>query len=202
MDAVPSDRPIRLDATPLGRPLYERYGFVDEASLSRHVSQRGGRHLDPAADLSDVHAMSTENLAAISQQDVDTFGGRRADVLEWASNRAPEYAYVASDRSGLRHYCFGRRGRLFDQIGPVVTDDDDLARRLVGAALQRTTNRPVAIDAFDARIEFTGWLRGIGFDVERPLFRMRRPASGRANEPHGHARSALPEFVIFGPEFG
>ena len=37
MDALPSDRPIRLDATPMGRPLYQRYGFEDEAMLTRHV---------------------------------------------------------------------------------------------------------------------------------------------------------------------
>ncbi len=37
MDALPSDRPIRLDATPMGRPLYQRYGFEDEAMLTRHL---------------------------------------------------------------------------------------------------------------------------------------------------------------------
>src|SRR5438309_10731223 len=37
MDAVPSNLPIRLDATPLGRPLYQRLGFEDEAMLSRYV---------------------------------------------------------------------------------------------------------------------------------------------------------------------
>src|SRR4030095_4723872 len=37
VDAVPSDRLMRLDATPLGRPLYQSYGFVDEAHLTRFV---------------------------------------------------------------------------------------------------------------------------------------------------------------------
>ncbi len=31
LGAVPREIPIRLDATPLGRSLYERYGFQDEA---------------------------------------------------------------------------------------------------------------------------------------------------------------------------
>src|SRR5438093_13137727 len=39
MDAVPSHVPIRLDATLLGRPLYRRYGFEDEAMLSRYVAE-------------------------------------------------------------------------------------------------------------------------------------------------------------------
>ena len=33
MDALPSHLPIRLDATPLGQRLYQRYGFEDEAAL-------------------------------------------------------------------------------------------------------------------------------------------------------------------------
>src|SRR5262245_2095092 len=33
MSALPGDRVIRLDATPLGRRLYQRYGFEDEAAL-------------------------------------------------------------------------------------------------------------------------------------------------------------------------
>src|SRR5881275_1687479 len=37
MHAVPSDLPIRLDATTRGQPLYQRYGFEDEATLSRQV---------------------------------------------------------------------------------------------------------------------------------------------------------------------
>ena len=41
MGAVPPDLPIRLDATPLGRRLYERYGFVLESSLTRHVRSAG-----------------------------------------------------------------------------------------------------------------------------------------------------------------
>src|SRR3990170_1402513 len=39
MGAVPSEIPIRLDATPLGRPLYQRYGFEDESPLTRHVAE-------------------------------------------------------------------------------------------------------------------------------------------------------------------
>src|SRR5947199_4205820 len=38
MNAVPPNRRIRLDATAQGRPLYERYGFEVETTLSRHVS--------------------------------------------------------------------------------------------------------------------------------------------------------------------
>ena len=41
MAAIPPQLPIRLDATPLGRPLYERHGFVLDTSLTRHVRPAG-----------------------------------------------------------------------------------------------------------------------------------------------------------------
>ena len=45
MTALPPTLPIRLDATPLGRPLYQRFGFEDEVVLSRHVADApAGEH--------------------------------------------------------------------------------------------------------------------------------------------------------------
>src|SRR5439155_26728654 len=38
MGAVPPETLLRLDATPLGRPLYRRYGCEDEDRLTRHVA--------------------------------------------------------------------------------------------------------------------------------------------------------------------
>src|SRR5882762_9205255 len=85
MDAVPSNLPIRLDATPLGRPLYRRYGFEDEAALSRHVIDA---RLKPPAP-SRVRPLTDADLAIVVEQDRETFGGRRGAVLEWAFHSAP-----------------------------------------------------------------------------------------------------------------
>src|SRR5438445_3729550 len=65
MDAVPSNRPIRLDATPVGRPLYQRYGFEDEAVLSRHVIDA---RLKPRAP-SIVRPLTHADLAIVLEQD-------------------------------------------------------------------------------------------------------------------------------------
>ena len=104
-------------------------------------------------------------------------------------------AWPAATGTG-RTYCLGRQGRRFDQIGPVVAGDDDTAQRLVTAALQGADGRAVVVDAFDSRVAFSAWLKSRGFRVERPLFRMCRPAGSRG------WRSTDGEFAIFGPEFG
>ena len=121
--AVPSDHPIRLDATPLGRPLYQRYGFEDEALLTRHVVSAGTPRNQP----SHVRRLTAADLKTVTGQDDEVFGGNRGEVLEWALDNAPLYGHVVQSGAGLAHYCLGRQGRLFDQIGPVVAGDDDIA---------------------------------------------------------------------------
>ena len=59
MGAVPADRPIRLDATPMGRPLYQASGFEDE--LLAHAL-RGGR-FDAAPHLAPSYASRLEARA-------------------------------------------------------------------------------------------------------------------------------------------
>jgi hypothetical protein len=124
-------------------------------------------------------------------------------VLEWAFRSAPQYAYtVRSDSTerGPIHYCLGRRGRLFDQIGPVVAGDDDIADALVSAALGAAGDRRVAVDVFDSRRAFAAAMRADGFVIVRPLVRMCRPADSTAGAPAG-GRRHICEFAILGPEF-
>jgi GNAT superfamily N-acetyltransferase len=200
MGALPRDRPIRLDATPLGRPLYQRYGFEDETTLSRQVAEASGR--GPAADTAfAVRPLTAADFPRVTEHDTHVFGGNRHVVLRWALDHAPQYAHVAEADAGFPQYCFGRTGRLFDQIGPVVAGHADIATALVGAAVQAAGNRPVVVDAFDDRTAFAGWLRGAGFEGQRPLYRMRRPGR-RAPASDAVNRPALFEFAILGPEFG
>lgn len=199
MGSVPPDRPIRLDATPMGRPLYQGYGFEDEAMLTRHVAD-GSTYLRTSRPhgfaLHDVRPLTQADLPAVAAHDVQVFGGNRRAVLEWAIDGAPQYARILEGDRGSIHYCLGREGRLFDQIGPVVAGDDAIAQALVSAALAAAGDRAIQLDVFDARDRFGAWLRTIGFRVQRPLYRMRRSSSiERVGSP-------LVEFAIVGPEFG
>ena len=207
IEAVPSSLPIRLDATSLGRPLYQRYGFQDEATLSRHVID-DARLAEPRAARTRhaacaIQPLTDADLALVVEQDRETFGGTRGAVLDWAFRDAPQYAYVAWSKnsdSGPIQYCLGRQGRLFDQIGPVVAGDDDVAHALICTALGAAGDRRVAVDAFDARRAFAAALRAEGFVVERPLVRMCRPAECGARATAG-GRDDIGEFAILGPEF-
>jgi GNAT superfamily N-acetyltransferase len=215
-DAVPPNLHIRLDATPLGRPLYQRYGFEDEATLSRHVSDSSNRAVAPVVDAfngsRDVRPLTASDLEIVIERDSEVFGGKRGAVLDWAFHRAPQYGYVVRSDNGLIHYCLGRQGRLFDQIGPVVAGHEDIAKALVNAALAAAGDRAVAVDVFDSQTAFSAALCSRGFFIQRPLIRMCRPPASAAREQGvpelAPAFRTDPvslrcgsEFAIFGPEF-
>jgi GNAT superfamily N-acetyltransferase len=199
MAAVPPGTPIRLDATPLGRPLYRRYGFEDEAALTRHVAEASRPRVDPspAVESRRVRGLDRADLSAVIPQDDRIFGAHRRILLEWALGDAAQYAHLIETDAGA-NYCFGRSGRLFDQIGPVVAADDGGAQALVNASLRAAEARAVVVDAFDRHAGFTDWLRSRGFGAARPLFRMCRGAW--AGNGQGHR--GLSERAILGPEFG
>jgi hypothetical protein len=200
MDAVPANLPIRLDATPLGRPLYQQYGFQDEAALSRYVVDRAVASLPDADVLPAVRRLVRDDLKRVIAQDRETFGGTRDTLLEWMLRGAPQYAYATCSDNGRIHYCLGRQGRVFDQIGPVIAGDEDIACALVKAALTSSGDRRVAMDVYDRHRAFAATLHHNRFAIERPLFRMcRAAASGAADRSNGPGD--LCEFAILGPEF-
>jgi GNAT superfamily N-acetyltransferase len=197
MHAIPPDRLIRLDATPLGRPLYQSAGFEDEATITRMVRPPG---VYPARETPahPVRPIRLADLAAVAVADTRVFGGSRRPVLTWALDTAPDYAWI---RDGdPPEYCFGRHGRLFEQIGPIVAGDARTAQALAAAALGAAVDQAVTVDAVDRHAELGSWLAARGFAAQRPLFRMRRPPAA-AEAAFSHAPGPLSEWAIFGPEF-
>ena len=170
--------------------------------LSRHVADAPAREHLAASQLTGacLRPLTAADLPSVIEQDVDVFGGHRHRVIEWMMDGSPQYAWVAHDNMGRPQYCLGRAGLMFDQIGPVVAQDPEVAQALVAAALRQAAERPAVIDAFDAHETFAAWLRGAGFRVQRPLYRMCRPAGARATVDV-HAGRDLIEFAILGPEF-
>ena len=202
MGAVPTDLPIRLDATPLGRPLYERYGFELESSLTRHV--RPADAGPPPARSGHVRPLAEPDLSTVMRLDDRISGAHRHGPLRWAFGDAPRYAWIrvlppeGGSHGDTPGYCLGRGGRLFDHVGPIVADSTESAAALAAAAIGGNGGGYLVVDAHDTHEAFVAWLRDAQFEPQRPLYRMCRPGQSPVpSRPSG----PLIEFAIMGPEF-
>src|SRR5262249_59330300 len=106
---VPS---IRLDATPQGRPVYQRLGFEDEYELCRMQlpETMGGGFQGPGGtapsgqlqpDELSVRPMRHEDLATVAEADRRGFRADRLAVFRWALSESPPDSSIGTGRSGL-----------------------------------------------------------------------------------------------------
>ncbi len=100
-------RTIKLDATPLGRPLYEQLGFV-----AQYDFQRWQRPAQASRDIT-LTGSSLEDLPALRVLDRQAFGvDRWAWVVKLAAGSC---CLVDADGYGML-----RRGRVADYLGPLL----------------------------------------------------------------------------------
>ncbi|MBV9083560.1 MAG: GNAT family N-acetyltransferase [Acidobacteriaceae bacterium] len=182
---------IRLDATPLGRQLYRREGFKDEYSLAR-MTIKAESKIAGARD-GKVRPMTEADLPEVLEFDVQVFGANREMLLRNLFERAPNYAFI-SGISEIEGYCFGRQGYLYEQIGPIVAKDEEIARDLVSNRLASLNSSSCMIDT-PRHPSWIDWLGSQGFVDARSFTRMYRGDKPNPGRPEC-------TFGILGPEFG
>lgn len=183
---------VKLDATPAGREVYLKLGFMDEYRLSRmHVAEVSASALPASVT---ARPVNPGDVPALLGFDREVFGADRKPILEWLLNGGQQYAFMVGDKTRIRGYCFGRPGHNFTHIGPVISEDIDTAIQLVSAAL-RNCMGPVVVDALHHTPEWIQWLSSMGFHEQRLLTRMYRGT----NTWPGISEK---QFAILGPEFG
>jgi GNAT superfamily N-acetyltransferase len=189
---APRVHALRLDATPLGRHLYSTLGFADEYTLARYERRGTAATGEHSAR---VRPLAIGDWDAVSTYDRKVFGASRRTVLEWCWRTAPEYAWVHAMDTQVDGFVLGRHGHDFEQIGPLVAADDEVAGRLLTTALARAGDRPVCIDVLDAHARWRDRFLSSGFVLQRSFTRMVRGDLRHPGEP-SHV------FAIAGPEFG
>lgn len=181
-----------LDATELGRPVYEKLGFRPLFALSRY------RAAEPrwAAVETDaaLRPASPDDLAAIAAYDADATGGDRAFLLEHLVGRRPQAAWIAARGDRIAGFVLGRDGLKATGIGPLVADDPATAMALAATA-GGTMAGPVVIDLRDGAIGLAAYLERSGFARERGFTRMTK-----GTDPALDRTEAL--YALAGPEFG
>jgi GNAT superfamily N-acetyltransferase len=185
--AIPT---LKLDATPAGKPLYEKMGFVTEYEIDRWILKRSVTQ-NPATTIS---VLPSDLLKQVFEYDREVFGADRSALLGSLTNHAPSLVVVPSwfERQG---YAFGRHGVFADHLGPWMARDDRTAESLLKEFLRRSTRETIIVDALKSTRATGELLREQGFHPARPLTRMYRGS----NEFPGNQNFLC---AILGPEFG
>jgi GNAT superfamily N-acetyltransferase len=181
----------KLDATPAGREVYLKLGFIEEYNLSRMLLNTIPRSDKP----NEARPLPKNSIPSLAEFDSRIFGAGRKELLEWMFEGAPQYAFVVAGEMEIQGYCLGRNGFNYTQIGPVIARDRNIAEMLVISALSRCPDKPVIIDTPRLDPEWTAWLNSIGFAEQRPLIRMYKGSNDFPGIPES-------QFAILGPEFG
>lgn len=188
----------RLDATPAGKRLYDTLGFSLEFELTRWTCAAVPevRATAPPAGVR-LRAAGGRDADAVAVYDRAVFGAGRRHILQalLTADARSERLVAEAGGGGLRGYALGRPGSNFNQVGPLIADDEDIAIALLEQALVPSAGQPAVVDADDRHRLFATRLRELGFAPQRPFIRMTRGEPGAFGQP---AR----QFAIAGPELG
>jgi len=162
-------RSIRLDATPSGRPVYEKLGFRVEYELARWEGAAPLRGTRQSAVLAE-----TDHLQAIAELDRQLTGTPRLRLIEHLFQQQPRAMRVAVGPEGLLGYASWREGSLAAYIGPAMALSAEIGQELADATLNACAGRLVFVDVPCDNRPATHWARSCGLTVQRPLIRMVR----------------------------
>jgi hypothetical protein len=168
-------RSIRLDATPLGRPLYESLGFAAEATILRHqgipaVSQ------DPGAELPGVDARDRDAILTLDRL---ATGADRRKLIDRLFADNPDLARTCRVAGSIAGFALARPGSRALHIGPCIAEDA-AGPALLRDAFRLHVGRPVIIDIPESHHFARALAESAGLTVARTLTRMGR--GDRASE--------------------
>jgi predicted N-acetyltransferase YhbS len=177
----------KLDATPHGKPLYEKFGFVAEYPIERWMLARSLARPAPRQPLEDI-----EDVLSL---DREAFGADRSALLRALARRAPHLTLAQREEQRVVGYAFGRRGSRADQLGPWMARSAAVAAALLDEFLNRSGRELVFVDCLVQNPWPLPLLKTRGFELSRPLTRMVRGPNTRPGRPELLG-------AILGPEFG
>lgn len=166
---------VRLDATALGRPLYEKLGFVAQCELQRFAGV-----LTPPATLETTtrramtirQAMPVDYPRLLELDRRATKIDRRKFLLRWFAER-PTSVFKAEADGVLRGYLATRAGSGAIQLGPCIADEE-AGGQLLAHACQKLAGEQALIDVPVEREDAAQFVSGAGLAPQRSLLRMCR----------------------------
>jgi GNAT superfamily N-acetyltransferase len=152
---------VFLHATPSGRPLYEKLGFVPAGTC--HTYLGGFVPAGSGGGPAQSRPAGPGDLSAIRRLDAQANGTDRARLVR----RLPgftEQLRVVERRGGLTGYGGAYRGLRYVSIGPIIAESTGDAKSLI-ADLAGAVAGPVRVDIYDRHPQLLDWVatRGLAW---------------------------------------
>ncbi len=183
---------IKLDATPLGKTLYDRLGFVSEWTLCRWEHSRFNSATVMPFD--SVRAWKPADETKLRVFDHAAFGCDRFKMLG-ALVQTGQPTLVRTVDQRLTGFGCLRRGERATYLGPVVADSTEAARELIETLLVSPPSPAIFWDIPDQNLAAIQLAKELGFRQQRQLIRMYLGANPSPGQP-------LHQFAIAAPEIG
>jgi GNAT superfamily N-acetyltransferase len=159
---------VRLDATPLGQPLYERLGFVEEYQVARY-----GGVLQGGAPSAVMQTAVPEQWQALAALDRAVTGTDRSMLLFRLFAEEPADVRVAQQEGATSGFIAARTGSQALQVGPCIAAPE-VSPLLLIDAWGRHAGRRVFVDIPVHNTAAIRQAEAQGLTVQRYLTRMRR----------------------------
>jgi predicted N-acetyltransferase YhbS len=186
-------RTVRLDATPLGQPIYEKLGFTPEYALARYAGVLGNVQVERDAATCRIRGAGQGDIERLIEIDREVTGTTREKLLSRLFRERPGGVRVAERSGSLVGYLAVRPGNTALQLGPCV-GDVETGKVLVADASRTFETQRVYIDVPSRQVQLANLAERAGLSVQRTFVRMCRGPRVRED--------AMRLLVSSGPELG
>jgi ribosomal protein S18 acetylase RimI-like enzyme len=159
---------VRLDATPAGRPVYEKLGFLAEYELVRY---EGMASRYPVSQI--VTELVPEAYRDIVEFDKKETGTDRGEMLVRLFGEFPQGLRIVRRQGTVEGYVIIRPGANAIQVGPCVAATDAGAP-LLSDAFTRCRGKMVFVDVPMGNADAVRFVEAAGLRVQRCFTRMYR----------------------------
>lgn len=158
---------IKLDATPLGKKVYDTLGFVDEFNLERRQG------LGIAIESENTKPMQKQDLTDVINFDEFFFGVNRRNVITKLFNDSPDLCkIVRNEKNNLLGYIMTRPGYNAYQIGPWIAKNKIDAENLFKSILNKLQGQKIFFDVPLVNKDAIELCDKYNFVVQRGFIRM------------------------------
>lgn len=161
---------IKLDATPLGKKVYDRLGFRDEWTLTRWEIASFSKISH--SKHKKIRAFKEADWPQLLEMDAKIFGVLRHNLLKELVRQSYQVLVFENVSHAISGYGMLRCGSHADYLGPVISENPIEGCLLLDQLLSKTEKKTLFCDIPDQNADAINFVKQIGFFQQRPLIRM------------------------------